>query len=217
MSTALATSSRPPRGRPPIPGVRAAILQAGEDIFTRRDYHQVQMDDVAAAAGVGKGTLYRHFRSKRALYLAVVFDGIGRLRAELTETLRTRETPARQIERVVAATLHFFWDRRRFFVLINQHEDSPDQDTREWLRQRQQLAAIVHEALTRAIASGAVRPIDVGIATEMLFGMLRAANRYRRPTDRPETLVAVVVDFFMNGVGTPTGRRVLARPPSRRT
>ena len=74
------------RGRPPTPGLRDAILAAGERVFGRRDYSQVQMDDVAAACGVGKGTLYRYFPSKQALYLAVTFDGIEKLRDELART-----------------------------------------------------------------------------------------------------------------------------------
>ncbi len=61
------------RGRPPIAGLRDDILRAAEAVFTRHEYHQVQMDQVAEACGVGKGTLYRYFPSKRALYLAVVF------------------------------------------------------------------------------------------------------------------------------------------------
>src|SRR5512135_3473482 len=88
-------------GRPATPGLREAILAAAERVFTRRDYHEVQMDDVAAACGVGKGTLYRYYRSKRELYLAVTFDGIVRLRAEIEAAVRTAEPPARKLERVV--------------------------------------------------------------------------------------------------------------------
>src|SRR2546427_38327 len=62
-----------PRGRPPIAGLRESILRAAESVFTLHDYHEVQMDQVARACGVGKGTLYRHFPSKRALFLAVMF------------------------------------------------------------------------------------------------------------------------------------------------
>ena len=45
------------RGRPPIAGLRQNILGAAEGIFSRHDYHEVLMEDVAQACGVGKGTL----------------------------------------------------------------------------------------------------------------------------------------------------------------
>ena len=200
-----------PRGRPPIPGLHDAIRARAEDIFARRDYHEVQMDDVAAACGIGKGTLYRHFRSKRELYLAITFDGISRLRAELEATLEVPDLPARQLERIVRGTLAFFWDRRFFFALIHRHEHRFDADAREWMRQRAQLSSLIAATLARAMAAGHVRRIDCRIGAEILLGMVRGVNRYRTRDDRLERLVTTVVDVFMRGVGTPSGRRVLAR------
>src|SRR5438093_11518466 len=98
------------RGRPPTPGLRDKILRAAETIFARRDYHEVQMDDVVQACGVGKGTLYRYFPSKQALYLAVMFEGIERLRGALEAAVATDEPPARKIRHVVHRTLARFCD-----------------------------------------------------------------------------------------------------------
>ncbi len=137
----MVAAPRPRRGRPPIPGLRASILAAAETIFARREYHEVQMDDVAAVCGVGKGTLYRYFASKRALYLAVIFDGIVRLRAELEGALAPGDSPARQIERIVRATLTFFWERRFFFALVHGREAGSERDAREWARQARFLGA----------------------------------------------------------------------------
>src|SRR5216110_1286151 len=116
------TFPRRRRGRPPTPGLRQRILRAAEGIFARRDYHEVQMDDVVEACGVGKGTLYRYFPSKQDLFLAVMFDGIQRLRAELETVAGAEESPAKRIRGIVHRTLAFFWDRRFFFSLIHRGE-----------------------------------------------------------------------------------------------
>jgi len=204
-----AVQPRPTRGRPPIAGLRERILAAAETVFTRRDYHEVQMDDVARACDVGKGTLYRYFPSKRALYLAVMFEGIERLRAELERTVAREASPVRRIERLVHGTLSHFWDRRFFFALIHQHEHRPDEDVREWFRHRDQLSRLVQGTLEQAMAAGHLRRVNPRIATEMLFGMMRGVNRYRAEGDRLPDLVASVVDVFMCGVGTESGRREL--------
>ena len=204
------------RGRPPTPGLRESILAAGERVFGRRDYSQVQMDDVATACGVGKGTLYRYFPSKQALYLAVTFDGIEKLRDELAAVVVDAPSATRALEQIVRRTLAFFWDRRGFFALIHRHELEPDADVREWFAQRAELTRIVEDTIRRAIAAGDLRPIDPRLATEMLFGMLRAANRYRTPTDAFETLVQTVMETFLRGVATPAGQRRLAAVQQRR-
>src|SRR2546428_2237340 len=179
-------SPRPRRGRPPTPGLRERILRAAALIFARRDYHEVQMDDVAEACGVGKGTLYRYFPSKHALYFAVMFEGIERLRAELEAAVATSEPAARKIRGIVHRTLAHFWDRRFFFSLIHQNEHKPDGEAREWFRHRQALSRLVQEALEHAMAAGHMRRIDARIATEMLLGMMRGVNRYRAKDDRLE-------------------------------
>nr|WP_314142176.1 TetR/AcrR family transcriptional regulator [uncultured Rhodococcus sp.] len=51
---------------------RAAILAGAEEVFLRRGYSLTTMDEVAAAAGVGKQTVYRHFASKEVLFEALI-------------------------------------------------------------------------------------------------------------------------------------------------
>jgi AcrR family transcriptional regulator len=51
---------------------RAAILEGAKSVFLRDGFGLASMDDVAAAAGVGKQTVYRHFGSKEALFLGLV-------------------------------------------------------------------------------------------------------------------------------------------------
>ena len=199
-----------PRGRPPIAGLRDSILRAAESVFTRHDYHEVQMEQVADACGIGKGTLYRHFPSKRALHLAVVLEGVARLRAELAARLETDGPPVGKIERIVRHTLTYFWDRRFFFALIQQREQRRDGE-RVWLRHREQLSRLVQATLEEAIAAGQVRRVNARIAAEMLLSMIRGANRYRLRGDRLEDGVAAVVDVFIGGVATPAGRRILGR------
>ncbi|MGN6308811.1 MAG: TetR/AcrR family transcriptional regulator [Xanthobacteraceae bacterium] len=67
------TASIPPRpGRILDPAKRAAILEGARAVFMREGFAQGSMDAVAAEAGVGKQTIYRHFRSKEALVEALV-------------------------------------------------------------------------------------------------------------------------------------------------
>jgi AcrR family transcriptional regulator len=66
------SGNRPPARR--LPGIerRAVILDAAGRLFGARGFDGTRLDDVAAAAGVTKPVLYRHFADKRALYLALL-------------------------------------------------------------------------------------------------------------------------------------------------
>ncbi len=59
-------------GRPKDLGKRAAILEAAKQMFTQGGFDGASMDQIAAAAGVSKLTVYSHYGDKEALFVAVV-------------------------------------------------------------------------------------------------------------------------------------------------
>jgi AcrR family transcriptional regulator len=61
-----------PRKRLPVPERRALIIEAAGRLFGERGYESTRLDEIAAASGVTKPILYRHFDSKKALYLALL-------------------------------------------------------------------------------------------------------------------------------------------------
>ncbi len=188
-------------------GIRQEILRAAEAIFTRRDFHEVLMEEVAHECGVGKGTLYRYFPSKRDLYLAVMLEGMESLCADLRAALEGPGSPAEKIECVVRCILSHFWDRRLFFALLHSNEHkSDDFEGREWQRRRAEIVEIVQRTLEEAIAAGDMRRADAHISAQMLLGMVRGVNRYRNPQDTLENLVAAVLAVFWHGVAADTGR-----------
>jgi AcrR family transcriptional regulator len=60
------------RRRLPVSERRVLIVEAAGRMFGERGYQATRLDDVAAAAGVTKPIIYRHFDGKRALYLALL-------------------------------------------------------------------------------------------------------------------------------------------------
>ena len=59
------------------------ILDAAADLLQRWGYKRLTMDDVAAAAGIGKGTIYLHWKTREALFQAVLDREVSALIADL--------------------------------------------------------------------------------------------------------------------------------------
>ena len=59
------------------------ILDAAADLLQRWGYKRLTMDDVAAAAGIGKGTIYLHWRTREALFQAVLDREVSALITDL--------------------------------------------------------------------------------------------------------------------------------------
>jgi len=61
-----------PRQRLPVAERRTLIVEAAGRLFGERGYEGTRIDEIAAAAGVTKPIVYRHFGSKRDLYLSLL-------------------------------------------------------------------------------------------------------------------------------------------------
>jgi AcrR family transcriptional regulator len=72
-----------PRERADAARNRRKVLAAAGELFAARGVAGVSMDDVAAAAGVGKGTLYRRFGDKSGLAAALLDERESQLQQEM--------------------------------------------------------------------------------------------------------------------------------------
>ena len=80
-------TSRRGRGRPITDDKRRRILDAALKTFAARGYHGTSVPEVAEAAGVGIGTLYRYFEDKNALVNELYRDAKLRLKSALLDGL----------------------------------------------------------------------------------------------------------------------------------
>jgi AcrR family transcriptional regulator len=190
------------RGRPPTPQLREKILRSAEELFGEKEFHLVLTDEVAARAGVGKGSVYRQFGSKEQLYAAVVIEGFARLQDEIRDALGRCDSLRERIAAVVRHTLGFFWNRRQFFTLLHDTAALPRRQARQYFERREQLSRLIMELLSDGARGGALRSnLEVALMAESLMGMLRGINFYRGDGVTLEQAVSTAVSIFLDGCG----------------
>jgi len=69
-------------------GTREAIMDAATDLFAARGVTSTSIDDIAAAAGIAKGSIYYNFESKAGLVEAIMARNTTLLAEALTEATR---------------------------------------------------------------------------------------------------------------------------------
>jgi len=190
------------RGRPSTPFLRERILQSAKELFADREFDLVLIDEVAAHAGVGKGSVYRQFKSKEELYAAAVIDGFAELQREIRTALAGCTSMREQIATIVRHTVRFFWTRRQFFALLRDPKALPPSQERQYRAQRNELSRLISGVLDEAVRRGAMRPgFDTRIAAEALLGMVRGINRYGREYTTPDHAADIVTSIFLDGCG----------------
>jgi AcrR family transcriptional regulator len=81
-------SPTPDRLRDPRQARASRILDAAAALLLRHGYRRVTIDDVAAGAGIGKGTIYLHWKTREALFTAVFEREVQQAIGELLRALR---------------------------------------------------------------------------------------------------------------------------------
>lgn len=93
-----------PDTAPPRRGTRGTIVDAAVALIADRGFSATSVDDIAAAAGVAKGSIYYNFGSKTALFEAVIVEGVDRLTTALRASVVGLDGP-RAIEALVTELL----------------------------------------------------------------------------------------------------------------
>ncbi len=78
-------------------------MEAAEELFARRGFAGVGMSEIADTVGLRKSSLFHHFRSKAALYAAVVHRILAEVDLELTRTLALGGSAVERLDRWVDA------------------------------------------------------------------------------------------------------------------
>ena len=90
--------------------VRESILDATERLLARYGYRKMTVEDIAKEVGVGKGTIYLHFKSKEEVVLSHVDRIVERVKERLWAIARSDDTAAVRIRLMLLTRVLFRFD-----------------------------------------------------------------------------------------------------------
>lgn len=181
------------------------ILTAARTMFLAKNYADVSMAEIAAAAGLTKGALYHHFQSKEVLYVTMMCKFLGELQ-ELFEAARKNTGTCR--ERLRQITLLFFHlprEKPAILRLVRRDINKFKGPTRQQLIRAYQSAVPEQmEAIIRdGIRDGEIAPVDPRLLSWLKVAMVEVIrSRYSQSLfkDANET-VDFVIDLLFDGIG----------------
>jgi AcrR family transcriptional regulator len=183
------------------------ILKAAERLFARRGFDGTTTRDLAHAAGVAEGTIFRHFENKKAILVEVATQGWVEILTDLLTELSEMGSykAIAQVMRRRMLNMHKNVDMMR--VCFMEAQFHPD------LRERIQSDVIakmtdVAEAFFQtAMEQGIYRPMNPRIVAQVFLGMFTVAG-FSRETIMGEDaspramqeMAEGIADIFLHGV-----------------
>ena len=183
-------------------GQREHILTVAAGLFARRGYTAATMNDLAAACGVSKATLYHYVRDKHDLLAQIAAGHVARLEALVADVAAQRLAPEPHLRTLI--------DRFMRAYASAQHEHRVLTEDVKFLADSERgpvLAAQRRVVAAFAAAVVAARPAlaDSALATPLamlLFGMINWTFTWLRPDGAltHPLLAPVVADLFFGGL-----------------
>lgn len=181
---------------------RQSILAQAARLFAHQGYSATSMNQVAAACGLSKASLYHYYRDKYDILLSIADEHVSRLQA-LVEAAASRPlAPKAHLEGLIHRIVLEYANAQHAHRVLTEDVRFllPEDQTRVLDKERQVVAGFA-----RAVA--AVRPelADAGLAkplTMLLFGMINWMFTWMRPEGAltHEAMAPIVSDLFFGGL-----------------
>ena len=160
------------------------ILKNALNVFAKEGYRNTDVQVIADLAGVGKGTVYRHFGNKEQLFLATAKDCVERLGRFVEQELGSEENVPQLIQeqgtpgllRLIARACALFYQKhpQTVEIMIQERAEFRESVFPTHLMFRAETRAGLDQILEQAMESGELRKIDVQQTTnafgDLIFG-----------------------------------------------
>ena len=187
--------------------INSRILAAAQRLFARQGFEKTTTRQLAEAADIAEGTLFRHFENKKAILVAVVTQGWSELLTDLLTQLSEMGSyrSVAQLLRERMLSLHKQGDLMRVcFMEAQYHPDLRDRIQAEIITK---MTSVVEAFIQTGIERGTYRDLNPKVVARVFLGMFMIAG-FSQDTLMDETpspafqkeMAETLADIFLNGI-----------------
>ncbi len=187
---------------------RDQVIEVARRLFGERGTTDVPMDEIAAAAGVARSTVYVYFANRDELLRACLKGMHEQLLDAIAEVWEQDDEPAHRLERLVEALLDRIDDNPSFFRLALLTQGSVIQGGEavgtELALIGLNVARLISDLYVDGVESGIFRAIDPDRAIDLIGQQIYGAMSVRaaEPLPRPASVAAAeICEFLLRGLG----------------
>lgn len=197
---------------------RQQILAGARKCFLAQGFDGASMNDIVAAAGVSKGTVYSYFPSKEKLFAAMIYED-KRQQVERTIVLGDETRPVQEVLRGVAerlsAMFHAPGTVEYLRVVVAAAGKFPEIGQSFFNAGPAFATSKIAAYLERKMQDGTLRPMDPQLAATLFIDMVQAGRAKAKLFNVPwfaegrseDELLDQIVTMFLNGLGNPPAKQ----------
>jgi len=183
-------------------------MDAAIQVLSQKGYHNARMEEIAVAAGIGKGTIYEYFPSKMQLLQSIVERSYLLYDHAVVARPGGEQSFADWLRLLVEGHFRFCQQNTNLARMMFMDQEVIDQELCEWgFQRRLEKEARLQAVIESGIAKGELRPLNPKLMTLMISGIFAAiwVPLVLEGWDMdPAQAAGEIVDMLLAGMGTPT-------------
>ena len=188
---------------------RHRILDAAEDVFALKGYHDAPVEEIGRVTSLSKGGIYFHFPSKEDLFFAVLDRLARRLESRVNRATAIAPTHLAGAEAAIEAVVNALAGKRklaRLLLLQGYSMGNSFQQTRARIFNR--FAGMIERQLNLAVENGELPPVDCKVAARIWLGAISEILIHWLYSEgpSPEDTLPALLKMFVNSL-TPAQSR----------
>jgi AcrR family transcriptional regulator len=182
------------------------ILRTATELFAEQGFSDAITQALADRLQLGKGTIYRHFPSKRDLFLAAADRVMRKMQEQILASIDGVEDGLEQIARAIKAFLSFFAEHPEYVeLLIQERAQFKDRKRPTYFEHREVNVVRWRELYARLIADGRVRDLPVerisDVVGNLIYGTM-FTNYFIGQAKPVEQQAQEILDIVFRGILT---------------
>lgn len=207
-----------------------SILSGAAVLFARKGFENTSINEIGAACGLAKPTLYHYFRDKDSIYAGIVLTVLRELCEAVEDDVAKVSGAEQQLHIYMLSHSGFFEERYAEYVAaqLGYRSLSVPADRRMALRYRDRHESNLRRIIEKGISDGVFWRVDVATCSRLVLSSLNWMVRWYKPggPQRATEIADAYYELILNGiVVTPAGgasaahgrsvRKTRARLPTR--
>ena len=182
---------------------KRAIFDSAIKVFSNSGYNGATMDMIAADAGVAKGTLYYHFKSKEEIFNFIIKEGMTVIKEKIESIAVKQGDILSKIKVLCRVQLGFVYESRDFFKVVMSQlwgQESRQLELRESIKK---YINYIQYYLEEAMKQGVVKQGDSYLMAYTLFGTICSAAVYELINEDKKSideLIDCLLKYILSGI-----------------
>ncbi len=152
---------------------RGKIIEAASLLFSRKNYHEVMVEDVAKLASLAKGTVYNYFTSKEELYFSIMRQRMEKLIASLKNKIADEKTSIDSLHSFIVHTYMFMMKYQTFFLMYQKESLKGENEIcSELCDMENDLKGMLRTIIKNGKNENLFREIDEDFAVDLILGSI---------------------------------------------